>query len=340
MITVVRPGRFILFIALVLAFLVLVSYGTFKLVWGTATLRHSGELVVAEGDSANHVWGQLVAQGFTPRVTPWRYYAWRLNAASDIKAGTYHLTPGEPVQAVIKRLVTGDMAPDELTITYPEGFTLQQTAARTAARGIGTQDDFIQAATPALYVNELTFLREIPPQRDLEGYLFPDTYRVFADDTPSDVVRRMLTTFNEKFSADLFREAKSQGRTFDQIITMASILEREVQSDEDMARVAGVLWKRFDDGVGLDVDATTRYALDKWDQPLTQQDLEVDSPYNTRRYQGLPPGPISNPGLRAIVAAVRPEQSDYYYYLSAPNGETIFSRTLDEHNANKAKHLR
>lgn len=340
MITVVRPKRFVVFLVIVLALFALLIYGSFKLVWGSATLRRGGELVVAEGSSASSIWRQLVEQEFTSRSTPWRYYAWRLDAANDIKTGAYQLRQGELVPGVIKRLVTGDTAPDELTITYPEGFTLRQMAARTAARGIGTPDDFIQAATPSLYANELTFLNEIPPRRDLEGYLFPDTYHVFADDTPSDVIQRMLATFNKKFSADLFREAKSQGRTFDQIIIMASIIEREVRSDEDSALVSGVLWKRFDDGVGLDADATIRYALDKWDQPLTRQDLEVDSPYNTRRYQGLPPGPISNPGLRAIVGAVRPAQSDYYYYLSAPNGETIFSRTLDEHNTNKAKYLR
>src|SRR3989344_5668185 len=102
MITIVRPGRFTVFIVLALALLVLISYGAFKLVWGTATMQHGGELIVEEGDSANRVWGQLVEQEFTPRSLPWRYYAWRLNAASDLKTGTYQLTPGEPVRAVIK----------------------------------------------------------------------------------------------------------------------------------------------------------------------------------------------------------------------------------------------
>ena len=121
---------------------------------------------------------------------------------------------------------------------------------------------------------------------------------------------------------------------------MASIIEREVQSDKDMGVVSGVLWKRFDEGMGLDVDATVRYALEKWDEPLTVQDLAIESPYNTRKWRGLPPGPISNPGLRAIQAAVQPEKSPYYYYLSAPTGETIFSKNLSEHNTNKYKYLR
>jgi UPF0755 protein len=121
---------------------------------------------------------------------------------------------------------------------------------------------------------------------------------------------------------------------------MASIIEREVISDDDMAMVSGVLWKRFDEGMGLDADATVRYALKKWDEPLTIQDLQIDSPYNTRRYRGLPPGPICNPGLRALIAAIRPQASEYYYYLSTPEGETVFARTNDEHNNNKAKYLR
>jgi UPF0755 protein len=111
-------------------------------------------------------------------------------------------------------------------------------------------------------------------------------------------------------------------------------------SDNDLARVAGVLWQRYEDGVGLDADATVRYALNKWDGPLTVADLASDSPYNTRRWKGLPPGPISNPGLRAILAAAHPEKTDYYYYLSTPQGETIFSKTNEEHNQNKAKYLR
>ena len=339
MIRIEQPGRFIAFILSAALLLVLIGFGGFRLAAGPAIIEKSGELVVAEGSAAKDIWQKAADEGFTEGTIWWRYYAWRKGAASSIKAGTYQLGVGEKVSQVIGRLVAGGTGPREVSITYPEGFTLEQMAARTAASGIGTADEFMQAATPAAFTGELTFLAEIPPGRDLEGYLFPDTYRVFADDTPADVIRRMLGTFNERFSAELFREARERGRTLDQIVIMASIIEREVQKDEDMALVAGVLWKRFDDGLGLAADATVRYALDKWDEPLTAQDLALDSPYNTRRYRGLPPGPLSNPGLRALVAAVRPAPSDYYYYLSTPAGETIFSRTLDEHNVNKAEYL-
>ncbi len=303
---------------------------------GRADLLKSGQIEVASGTSARSLWQELQQQGFTTSTWPWRFYSWRLDAAADLQAGTYQLERGEQVRAVVLRFVSGDVTPAELTITYPEGFTLQQIAERTAARGVGTAEEFLSQAQLANFIDEFEFLAVIPAGRDLEGYLFPDTYKVFPDDTPADVISRMLAVFEQRVAVGSF----ANGRTLDEIVIMASIIEREVQSNEDMALVAGVLWQRFDDGVGLDADATVRYAINKPKDPLTFQDLQSDSPYNTRKFRGLPPGPISSPGLRAIEAAANPEYSDYYFYLSAPSGETIFSETNAEHNANKAKYLR
>lgn len=310
------------------------------LVWGGTTIKKTGEMTVASGDVAGRVWERLVESGFTDRVLPWRYYAWRQEAAASLKAGTYHLERGETIAAVVARLKAGDIVPDEIGITFPEGFTLEQMAARTSAKGLGTPEEFIAAATPANFQDRFAFLRELPAGRTLEGYLFPDTYQVFDDDSPRDVIARQLRTFDQKLSEELRSEARRAGRSLDQIVIMASVLEREVITDDDLALVSGILWKRFDTGVGLDADATIRYALEKWDEPLTTQDLGVDSPYNTRRYRGLPSGPISNPGLRALVAAVRPAESAYYYYVSAPDGKTYFAKTNGEHNENKAKYLK
>lgn len=336
-IVITKPLRFYL-LALVILVIVVVVLG--NIFWGKPIVLMTGEFVIAEGSSANQTWSNLVDGGYLDRVMPLYFYSWRQNAANNLKSGTYSLQRGEHAKDVIVRFVAGDATSAELTITYPEGFTLKQIAARTAAQEIGTVETFIASSKPKNFSNQFPILKNIPAQRDLEGYLFPDTYRVFVDDEPEDVIQRMLGNWNEKFSLSLRNKAKAQGRTIDQIMTMASIVEREVISDKDMALVAGVLWKRFDEGMGLDADATVRYALNKWDKPLTVQDLADDSPYNTRKWQGLPPGPISNPGLRAIQATVQPEASEYYYYLSAPSGETIFSRNLDEHNRNKAKHLR
>lgn len=338
MIQIANPRKFLLFILAVLVMVGVVG----KMIWGSSRMQRGGELAVENGQSADSVAQELVDQGFMSRVLPWRVYAWRSNAAGQIKTGTYQIEQGERIAAVLARMTRGEVVPDELTITYPEGFTLKQVAERTAARQIGSAEDFLQAAQAASFAADHAFLKDLPAGRSLEGYLFPDTYRVFADDAPGDVIKRMLMNFNRRVTeAGVPAKAgEDTRRSLDAIVIMASILEREVNRDEDLPIVSGILWRRFDDGVGLDADATVRYALDNWDGPLTAQDLAVDSPYNTRKYRGLPPGPIGNPGIKAILAALNPESSDYYYYLHATDGQTIFSKTNDEHNQNKLKYLR
>jgi len=304
------------------ALAVVIILAVVALTLNSSKIKQPGAFVIKTGAVARSVWRDLAKQGFTSSTLPWYYHGWLNGSSTNIQAGTYQLESNELVKDIINRFNTGDVSNDELSITYPEGFTVSQMAARTAAKDIGTEAEFLNQA------------------KDLEGYLFPDTYRVFADDTPADVIKRMRANFDQKLTDDLLADIEKSGRTMEEVIIMASIVEREVQTDADMAKVAGALWARFDDGVGLAADATVRYALNKWDDPLTVQDLQIESPYNTRRFAGLPPGPISNPGLRAIIAAIRPEKSDFYYYLSAPSGETIFSKTLEEHNLNKAKYLR
>jgi UPF0755 protein len=335
-IAITNIRRVIFLLLLSLAVLII---GLFLLLWGKPVISHTGELVIPEGSSAQAVWHQLVQQDYVDHALPLQYYSWRLAANNNIKSGTYALSPGEHVRDLIMRLVAGDTNSSVLTVTFPEGFTLHQIAERMAAQGIGTADDFVDAAVPGNYIDQFSWLSQIPSSRDLEGYLFPDTYQFYTDDTPTDVIQRMLANFDAKINSALPNDATEPDRSLDQVIIMASIIEREVISDEDMAIVSGVLWKRLNDGIGLDVDATVRYALQKWDDHLTIQDLQTESPYNTRKWRGLPPGPISNPGLRAIQAATHPQESEYYYYLSAPSGKTIFSRTLEEHNINKAKYL-
>jgi len=326
-------------IFLLLLSLVVLIIGLFLLFWGKPVINHPGELVIVEGSSAEAVWQQLVRQNYVDHTLPLQYYGWRLSANNHIKTGTYALSAGEHVRDLIMRLVAGDTNSSVLTVTFPEGFTLYQVGERITAQGIGTADDFKTAAVPENFIDQFAWLSQVPSARNLEGYLFPDTYQFYTDDTPADVIRRMLANFDAKINTALFSDAVKTDHPLDQVIIMASIIEREVISDEDMALVSGVLWKRLNDGIGLDVDATVRYALQKWDEPLTYQDLQTESPYNTRKWRGLPPGPISNPGLRAIQAATHPQKSEYYYYLSAPSGKTIFSRTLEEHNINKAKYL-
>ena len=149
---------------------------------------------------------------------------------------------------------------------------------------------------------------------------------------------RMLGNFDRKVTKEIRDEAVAQGRTLDDVINMASIVEKEVLHKQDMGVVSGILWKRLDNKEGLYTDATLEYIVNK-NGELTVQDLAKDTPYNTRKYRGLPPTPIDNPGLLAILAALRPEKSEYYYYLTNKEGETIFAKTNEEHNRNKVKYL-
>lgn len=283
-----------------------------------------------------------------------------LRSARDaLKAGMYTFSPKESGWEIIGRLVRGDTVPPDASVTFPEGFTLKQIAARLAARGLVPEDEFLQTANASLFRSEFSFLEGVPEASSLEGYLFPDTYRFRQGATPEDIIRRMLRRFDEQWESA--RTACAQGTRQQAVgsresvttascplptalvhvnVTMASIIEREVQTPEDRRLVAGVLWKRFDAGIGLDADATVRYAIGNWERPLTVDDLRIDSPYNTRRYRGLPPGPIGSPGLDSLQAALTPQSSEYLYYLSAPDGRTVFSVTLDEHNRAKAQYLR
>jgi peptidoglycan lytic transglycosylase G len=257
-----------------------------------------------------------------------------------LQAGRYVFTRAESGRTIFERLQKGDALPTDIAVTIPEGFTLKKIAARFAQAGVVDEHAFLEAARVERFRSAFPFLQGAP-DGSLEGYLFPDTYRFFRGTNPEDVIRKMLARFGEQFGAVSAEAGGAGKRSVHEIVTLASIIEGEVRTMEDRKVVSGILWSRLDHHVALAADATVRYALDTWDRPLTIQDLAVDSPYNTRKYAGLPPGPIGNPGADSLRAALRPQDSEYFYYLSsAKDRKTIFSKTLEEHNAAIREHLR
>lgn len=230
----------------------------------------------------------------------------------------------------------------ELSLTVPEGTTIRGIDQRLTDIGIINAGEFIQATKDFNDYKKYPFLdeqkiRALP--HPLEGYLFPDTYFIDAGHfNNQDVIDLMLKNFGRKLPADAAASAKKNGHTLYDVITMASMVEKEVKTDADRAKVAGVLWKRNDEHWFIGADATLLYLKD--DRTIDSKDLTENSPYNTRNRQGLPPGPIDNPGLESIEAALTPETTTYYYYLTKPGtGEVVYARTNDEHNANKARYL-
>ena len=155
-----------------------------------------------------------------------------------------------------------------------------------------------------------------------------------------EIAEKMLLNFDKKLTPQIRTEVQVRGKTVFEVVTMASLLEKEVRSKEDKELAAGVLWKRLEHGIFLQVDATVAYITDKSGTQISRADLEIDSPYNTYVYAGLPLGPISNPGMESILAALYPKENEFWYYLATPKGETLFSRTLEEHNLKKVKYLK
>jgi len=258
------------------------------------------------------------------------------NLGENILAGRFLLNQGMNVPEIIE--IISDPSQSEYVITIQEGLRIRDIDDKLVELELIEPDEFINEAKnfngweyySFLDQTELNQL-EIP----IEGYLYPDTY--FLDPAtfePHDLIYLALNNFESKFS-DLEQEIKKH--SINEIITMASIIENEVFGEEDRKLVSGILWKRLEAGWMIGADATLLYITD--DREITANDLEINSPYNTRKNTGLPPGPICNPSIESIKAAMYPTENENWFYLTTPEGEVIYSYSNEEHNANKAKYL-
>lgn len=249
--------------------------------------------------------------------------------ARSLREGEYRLSPAMPLLRIVDVLARGDVVLHPVTI--PEGFTADQIVRTLTRAGLGDAGRLQSLTRRGAGQFEYDFLRGVPQGR-LEGYLFPDTYHIprFLDER--EVVDRFLAQFAQTV-VPLWREAGT-GRSLHEILTMASMVEREAKSAGDQELIASVLYNRLTRGWRLEVDATVLYALGQHKSIVTYEDLRVNSPYNTYLHAGLPPGPIANPGLRAIRAALYPARTAYFFYVARPDGSHAFSRTLSEHLAN------
>lgn len=271
---------------------------------------------------------------------------------NDLKAGVYLLSPAMSIGEIARKLEAGDTL--KQTVTIVEGWNVRDIGWYLENRDLFTAEEFFELVgfpaadyskptefpTPKDFSNRFEFLQDKPKNVGLEGYLFPDTYQLEYGSSLEALVEMMLENFDKKITQELQTEMKRQRKTIFEVITMASLIEKEVQMPRDRRLVSGILWKRLNAGIPLQVDATISYITGKKTTKISKEETQIDSPYNTYRYKGLPFGPIANPGLDSILAALYPEKSNFWYYLSTPRGETIFSRTLEEHNKAKAKYLR
>lgn len=263
--------------------------------------------------------------------------------SKDLKAGTYELSPSMSSTAIAKAL-TKQAAPVEVTLTIPEGWTNVQIGSYLETRGIGTVEEFMSAtnATDSRTIlpdDQFDFLSDKPSTATLQGYLFPDTYRVYPNATPTDVIKKMLDNFRVKVTANLRSQISAQGRTLFDVLTLASIVEREARTDADRRMVADIFWRRIAMDMPLQSDATVNYVTGKSLLRPSGTDLETDSLYNTYKYKGLPPGPIGNPGVASITAVVNPTANSYLFFLTDASGVAHYAATYEEHLANVQRYL-
>jgi len=287
------------------------------------------------GDGAAVIARKLVDAGVVRDRWTFRVALWRTGAARRLEAGEYRFDDSMTALDVVAKLERGDVY--LRPVTFPEGLTAREMARIFESRGLGSAAAFMSAARAAAGL-----VQDIDPSAgDLEGYLFPETYALSRHAGATELVRMMVGRFRQVWTPQLQADAAALGLTSRQAITLASLVEKETARPEERPVVAGVYLHRLRVGMALQCDPTVIYALESRNQyrgDLTHENLQVDSPYNTYRYPGLPPGPIASPSRSSIEAVVHAEPVDYLYFVSRNDGTHVFARTLDEHNRNVRKY--
>ena len=297
---------------------------------------------VEPGETAGDIALRLKRLGLITDAELFRQLAHYEKADSKLEAGRYELRANMTMEEIIETLQHGRL--EEIAVTVPEGWRAEQIA-EMLAQEVGVDDDEFLTLVQGRHF-DYEFLQDRPPEATLEGFLFPDTYLLPVHPTALDIIERMLANFDQRFTAEMRQMAEEQEMSVYQVVTLASIVEREAVVAEERPVIAGVFLNRLEEGMNLDSCPTVQYALGYqedtgqwWKTPLTLGELDrVNSPYNTYLHRGLPPGPICNPGLASIQAVLEPVETDYLYFLAKGDGSHAFAKTFEEHLQNQQKY--
>jgi UPF0755 protein len=282
------------------------------------------------GSGVQTIANRLAEAGVVPDALTFRLATRVAGADRRLQAGEYRFAEPASPEAVVVRIARGDVF--TRSVTFPEGLTIAEMATVFERAGLGAAADFQAAAKTASLVPRFD-----PDARSLEGYLFPDTYPFTRRADAVGVVKTMVSRFDAAFDDDLRRDAERLGLSTREATTLASLVEKETAVPSERPMVAAVFHNRLKIGMPMQCDPTVIYALmqaGRWNGNLRRDDLQLDSPYNTYRYPGLPPGPIASPGRASLEAAVRPADVPYLYFVSRNDGSHVFASTLAEHNLN------
>ena len=285
---------------------------------------------IPSGAGSRAIGDRLIAAGVVRDPLTYRVALWRSGQARRLKAGEYRFDREMTPLEVLDKIARGDVF--LLNLTFREGLSIGEMAQIFETNGFGPAKSFVAAAADGSLVHDVD-----PSARDLEGYLFPDTYALPRGADASRVVRAMVDRFEQVLTPEVRKAAEARGLTVRQLVTLASIVEKETAKPEERPLVAAVYSNRLRMGMGLQCDPTVIYALQRagrYNGNLRRDDLQFDSPYNTYRYAGLPPGPIAAPGKGSLEAAAAPADVEFVYFVSRNDGSHEFARTLEEHNRN------
>lgn len=297
--------------------------------FGVSINEGSKRIEIAEGAGTAAVAQQLEEEGVIKYPLLFRAQARMGGYDGKIQPGVLTVKDGMSYEEILELIITSSR--EAVKVTIPEGYEVKQIAQKLEEEGFVTSSEFYSALNPEDY--DYKFLQNLP-QRDgvMEGYLFPATYEIEKGMSAHDIINLMLDAFDTQFTDEYYDRAAELGMSVDEIVTMASIVEREA-GDGEMSKVAGVFYNRKNAGMKFQSCATVQYILGERKSVLSIADTQIDSPYNTYIYSGFPIGPICNPGLESIKAALYPEATDAYYFVLGKNGEHIFSTTYEEHLA-------
>jgi UPF0755 protein len=285
---------------------------------------------IPPGAGASAIGRRLAEAGVVRDELSFRIALWRSGQGRRMQAGEYRFDRAMSAREVVDKIARGDVF--LRPVTFPEGLTIRQMSVVFERAGFGARADFIAAAQNAALIQEID-----PAASDLEGYLFPNTFLLPRRATAEQLVLRMVNGFREALKPEMIERAAARGLSVRELVTLASLVEKETGKPEERPIIAGVYSNRLKIGMALYCDPTVIYALERaglYEGNLTRENLRFDSPYNTYRYAGLPPGPIASPGRASLDAAANPADVPYIYFVSRNDGSHVFASTLDEHNRN------
>ena len=337
-------GLFFVFMFIVVAFL---GAGFVKDAYLTSPEKDAQEVefIVEKGTSVKTIARRLEEEGIIDSAFFFEGFVWLKKNQADLQAGSFTLKPGMSFPTLMSELMHAKSI--DIEVTIPEGFTLAQIEEVDVEKFKNVNKESWESVVSANGMNQLPFedlFDGVPNGQNLEGYLFPDTYRFSENATAEVIVETMIRTLRRRLAEKNVVIPDSlifeNEMFFHEVLTLASIIEREVRHPEDMAIVSGIFQNRLEIGMALQADSTVNYITGKDEPAISLEDTKLDSPYNTYQRVGLPPGPISNPGMNSILAVLHPDLTESLYFLTTPEGEVIYAQTFDQHVKNKYKYLK